>query len=295
VNDPHGAPGGSDLPGTLSDWEVVDRENWNRLALLHARSDFYDVAGFKAGKLSLQSLEREEVGDVAGKSLLHLQCHFGMDTLSWARLGARVTGVDYAPNAIALARDLSREIGVPGDFVCCSIYDLPHHLSGQFDIVFTSYGVLCWLPDLTRWGHVIDHFLKPGGFFYIADGHPLANIFYNEPDATELRIAYPYFHRDTPEAYETQGSYATADDRCYTGYEWSHSLSDVVNALLNAGLRLEFLHEFPFGFYQHLPFMVQGPDGRWRLPEHGESVPLIFSLKAVKPLPSPNAPDPSLS
>ncbi len=283
MSDPGGTSAGPAAPDTLSEWERVDRENWDRLAPLHAGSTFYDVAGFKAGVLSLQALEREEVGDVAGKRLLHLQCHFGMDTLSWARLGARVTGIDYAPNAIRLARRLSRETGVPGEFICCSVYDLPHHLDGEFDIVFTSYGVLCWLPDLVRWGRVIAHFLKPGGFFYIAEGHPFTNIFYNEPDATELRIAYPYFHCETPEAYEGQGSYAVSDERHYTAYEWSHSVSDVVNALLGAGLRLEFLHEFPFGFYQHLPFMVQGPDGLWRLPEHGESVPLVFSLKALKP------------
>lgn len=277
------SPAGSDGPGNLSEWELADRENWNRLAPLHAQSEFYDVAGFKAGRISLQSLERDEVGDVAGKTLLHLQCHFGMDTLSWARLGAQVTGVDYAQNAIALARELSREVGVPGEFVCCSVYDLPHHLDGEFDIVFTSYGVLCWLPDLGRWAQVIAHFLKPGGFFYIADGHPVANIFYNEPDAAGLRVAYPYFHSETPDAFEARGSYAVSDDLRYTAYEWSHSLGDVVNALLGAGLSLEFLHEFPFGFYQHLPFMVKGPDGRWRLPEHQESIPLVFSLKAVKP------------
>lgn len=283
MSDPRQPPAGGPDPGTLSNWEKADRENWNRLAPLHASSEFYDVASFRAGALSLQALEREEVGDVAGRSLLHLQCHFGMDTLSWARLGARVTGVDYAPNAIDLARELSWETGVPGEFICCSIYDLPNHLSGEFDIVFTSYGVLCWLPDLVRWGQVIAHFLKPGGFFYIADGHPFANTFYNEPDATGLRVAYPYFHHDTPEAYEAQGSYASADDVHYVAYEWSHSLSDVVNALLSAGLRLEFLHEFPFGFYQHFPFMVQDTKGRWCLPEHGESVPLVFSLKAFKP------------
>src|SRR5512136_2825848 len=140
---------------------------------IHVRSPFYDVAGFKAGKNSLKSVELAEVGDVGGKRLLHLQCHFGMDTLSWARLGARVTGVDYAPQAIDLARELAREAGLEADFICASIYDLPERLTGTFDIVFTSYGVLCWLPDLPAWGRVIAHFLRPGGIFYIADGHPI--------------------------------------------------------------------------------------------------------------------------
>lgn len=267
----------------MNKWEESNRSAWDRLALLHARSEFYDVAGFKAGRCSLQAIEREELGDVAGKSLLHLQCHFGMDTLSWSRLGAKVTGVDFSENAIRLARALAEEIGVPAQFVCCSIYDLPQHLEGEFDIVFTSYGVLCWLPDLQRWGQVIAHFLKPGGTFYIVDGHPFAWVFYNEEDATGLRVAYPYFHRETPGAYEAEGSYATAEPIRWTSYEWSHSLGEIVNALLDAGLRLEFLHEFPFASYRALPFMVQGEDGLWRLPEHAESVPLIFSIKATKP------------
>ena len=269
----------------MTEPERVDRENWNRLVPLHARSAFYDVAGFRAGRSTLSPIEREELGDVAGKSLLHLQCHFGMDTLSWARLGAQVTGVDYSPQAVDLARELARETGLEAEFICASIYDLPERLDRTFDIVFTSYGVLCWLPDLPAWGKVIAHFLKPGGVFYIADGHPLANIFYNEPDATDLHVAYPYFHQDAPEVYECTGSYATDPDvdLRYTEYEWSHSLGEIVNALLDAGLRLQFLHEYPFGFYQHHPLMVREEDGRWWFREHQESVPLIFSIRAIKP------------
>jgi SAM-dependent methyltransferase len=270
---------------TMSEYERADQLNWNRLAPLHARSAFYDVAGFKAGRGTLMLIEREELGDVAGRSLLHLQCHFGMDTLSWARLGARVTGVDYAEKAIELARELARETGLEAEFLCASIYDLPERLSGKFDIVFTSYGVLCWLPDLPAWGQVIAHFLRPGGTFYIVEGHPFANVFYNEKDATGLEVAYPYFYRAAPEAYTNVGSYATEPDveLRYTEYEWCHSLGDIVNALLEAGLRLQFLHEFPYSFYQSHPFMVQAEDGWWRLPEHQESVPLVFSLKAIKP------------
>ena len=272
---------------TESDYERADRENWNRLVPVHARSAFYDVAGFKAGRCTLLPIEREELGDVAGKSLLHLQCHFGMDTLSWARLGARVTGVDYAEEAIALARELSRETGIEAEFLCASIYELPERLRGQFDIVFTSYGVLCWLPDLPAWGSAIASALKPGGTFYIVEGHPFANVFYNEKDATGLQIAYPYFHRATPDGFPCDGSYASdpGGELHYTAYEWSHSMGDIVNALIDAGLHLQFLHEFAYSFYQSHPFMVQGEDGWWRLPEHQESVPLVFSLKATKPVP----------
>lgn len=268
----------------MNEFEAVNRSNWDALVPIHARSAFYDVAGFKAGKLTLLPIEREELGDVAGKSLLHLQCHFGLDTLSWARLGAHVTGIDYAPRAIELARTLSRETGLAAEFVCSSVYDLPQVLSGHFDIVFTSYGVLCWLPDLRPWGQVIAHFLKPGGVFYMVEFHPFLGVFYNESDATDLRLAYPYFHRPDPDAFAAEGSYADPNAALsFVSYEWSHSLSDILNSLLDAGLRLEFLHEFPVCGYRHMPFMVQGEDGWWRLPEHQESVPLMFSVKARKP------------
>jgi SAM-dependent methyltransferase len=267
----------------MNEQERANQAHWNAVVPIHARSAFYDVAGFRAGKLMLMSIEREELGDVQGKSLLHLQCHFGMDTLSWARLGARVTGVDYAEEAIALARQLAHEAGIDAQFVCASVYDVPAVVSGEFDVVFTSYGVLCWLPDLARWAQVIAHSLKRGGVFYIVDGHPFCNIFYNEKDATGLRVAYPYFPDPEPEAYDCDGTYADPDAFLhFVSYEWSHSLSEIVNSLLQAGLRLEFLHEFPYGSYSHLPFMVQGADGFWRLPEHQDSVPLLFSLKAIK-------------
>ena len=128
--------------------------------------------GFKAGRITLNDVEREEVGPVSGKSLLHLQCHFGMDTMSWARLGAEATGVDFSDAAIDLARSLNDELGLSARFLCSNVYDLPGALDEQFDIVFTSHGVLCWLPDLDGWAGVIDNHLKPGGLFYIIDGHP---------------------------------------------------------------------------------------------------------------------------
>src|SRR5436853_4157193 len=143
----------------------ANRDRWNELAPLHARSAFYDVAGFKAGKTSLRPLELAEVGDVAGKALLHLQCHFGMDTLSWARLGAQVTGIDFSDKAIAIAQNLSQELNLDTTFICTELYNLPDVLdaAGAFDIIYTSYGAVGWLPDLQPWGSIIAHYLKPGG------------------------------------------------------------------------------------------------------------------------------------
>jgi SAM-dependent methyltransferase len=263
----------------------LNRARWDELVGIHARSAFYDVAGFKAGECSLRPLEVEELGDVSGKSLLHLQCHFGLDTLSWARRGAAVTGVDYSTEAIALARSLAQELNIPATFVCSDVLELPSALQGSFDVVFTSYGAICWLPDLRRWADVVRHFLKPGGTFYMAEVHPVALIFDDRPGVTDLRIGFPYFFTREPIRYENQGTYAdrAAQVQNTTNYYWQHSLGDVVTAVASAGLRIEFLHEFPFCVCDLLPGMEEGADGWWRLKSGGESVPLLFSLKAAAP------------
>jgi SAM-dependent methyltransferase len=263
----------------------ANRDRWNELTAIHAPSAFYDVTAFRAGRCTLRPIEVEELGDVAGKSLLHLQCHFGLDTLSWARRGAQVTGVDFSEEAIALARSLGRELDIPAEFVCSDVYDLPKALTGAFDVVFTSYGVLCWLPDLHRWAAVAAHFLKPGGVLHLAEIHPFAMVLDDRTSGPELRVAYSYFHRPEPLRYEAQGTYADRSARVAhtTSFEWIHSLGDVVGAVIGAGLRVEFLHEFPYGICGILPCMNQGPDGWWRLPEGDGTVPLLFSLKATKP------------
>ena len=170
-----------------------NRAHWNEITPIHAQSDFYDLEGFKKGRSSmLYPIEIDEMGDVGGKSLLHLQCHFGMDTLSWARLGAKVTGVDFSDKAIELACSLSKELNIEANFVLSNIYDLPENLKGEFDIVYTSGGVLCWLHNLKRWAEIIAHFLKPGGFFYILEGHPFSCVFDDSSDATELKVKYGF-------------------------------------------------------------------------------------------------------
>src|SRR3954471_20257493 len=267
----------------MNDYTHANKKLWNRWAELHARSEFYDVPGFKAGRSSLLPVELEEMGDVQGKSLLHLQCHFGMDTLSWARLGAMVTGVDFSEKAIGIAQSLSDEVGIEATFVQSDIYELPQNLSGQFDVVFTSYGVLWWLPDLQAWAQVVAHFLNPGGTFLLVESHPIGHIF--DPDApNELKVKYPYFHRAEPIRFEVEGSYAVSDpDFKGVEYGWLHSVSEIVNALIAAGLRIESLREYAALPWRQFAFMQHGDDGLWRLPESMGEIPLLFSLKASAP------------
>jgi SAM-dependent methyltransferase len=270
----------------IAQYLQANRARWDDLVPIHARSAFYDVEGFRGGRITLMDLEQEEIGDVRGKSLLHLQCHFGLDTLSWARLGAQATGVDFSPRAIDLGRSLNDELDLDVEFVCADVYDLPDVLSRQFDIVFTSYGVLTWLPDLRRWAEVVAHFVRPGGTFYIAEIHPFALVFDDREDATALQIhePYPYFPVPEPLVFEEDGTYADQDAAIEhrTTYEWPYTVGDVVTFLIDAGLRIEFLHEFPFACYRMFPFLEQDKAGRWWLPGRNETVPMTFSLKATK-------------
>jgi len=267
----------------VDDYLKANRELWNQLTPVHAASDFYDLESFKRGRCTLFPLEVEEVGDVSGKRLLHLQCHFGQDTLSWARRGAHVTGADFSPEAIHLAKSLAEELDIAAEFVCSNLYELPDQLQGEFDIVFTSAGVLAWLPDLGEWGAVVAHFLAPGGMFYIRDFHPVASVFDDARGTREPKVALPYFRPETPLRFDGGGDYAdpNAHLEC-TSYEWPHSMAEIVTSLINAGLRIDFLHEFPYCAYQSHPFLTQGDDGLWRYAERPNSLPLMFSLKATK-------------
>ncbi len=258
----------------------VNRNNWNERTPVHAAADSYDLAGFKAGRTTLTDIERHELGDVSGKTLLHLQCHFGLDTMSWARLGAKATGVDFSDDAIALARGLSDELELGVRFIRSNVYELPDALEEQFDIVFTSYGVLNWLPDIARWAEVVRSHLKPGGVFYIVEFHPFAAVF-EASEAGDMVPTYGYFHHELffeggEPSYAGKGIIETPT------YQWQHSLGDIVSALIDAGLRIEFLHEFPFTCYPDQPAMERGDDGWWRLPRHNDSFPQMFSIRATR-------------
>jgi len=262
----------------------ANRKSWDMRVHAHVDSPTYNVAAFRAGGSTLKSLEVEELGDVAGKRMLHLQCHFGLDSLSWARRGAVVTGVDFSPVAIEQAKALANETELEAEFICANVLELEKHLQGEFDIVFTSYGVLCWLGDLERWAQVIRHFVRPGGVFYIAEGHPLCEAF--DYEKTEpLRFERSYFETE-PGRHDLSGTYASTTARFEgaVGYEWQHTLGQVVTVLCGVGLHIRYVHEFPYTFWHAFRCLERHDDGWWHVPKDQPAVPLMFSLMADRPV-----------
>ncbi len=262
----------------------ANRDLWGDRVDAHKESEFYDVESFLKGKQTLEPVEVEEMGDVKGKSLVHLMCHFGLDTLSLARLGADVTGIDFSKKAIALARHIAEQIGVSAKFVCANVYDAPEALNETFDIVYTGGGVLCWLPDIEKWAEVVASLLNPGGVFYIREFHPFSMIFDDESEG--LSVRYPYFQGDTAIMFQSDHSYADTAKKLETriSYEWNHPISDILNSLLGVGLELQFYNEFPYSTWQALPIMQRDEQGRWGVPGMERHIPFMFSIKAVKPV-----------
>lgn len=264
-------------------WFAANKAMWDERVPIHAASPFYDVAGFHAGKSTLRPFEPLELGDVAGKDLLHLQCHFGMDTLSWARLGARVSGLDFSPEAVATATKLAAEVGIEARFVCANVYDAVEAFAGrQFDIVYTGIGAIIWLPDIKRWAQTVAAMVKPGGVFYIVEGHPFAGVFGD----TSLVAEYDYFREPArPYAWNDEGSYAdaTAKTEHNESYEWPHPVGAVVTSLIESGLRLDFLHEFDYTLWARWPFLERNEAGEYHLPTGMPRLPLMYSLRATKP------------
>ncbi len=284
----------------LDDFTKANMAMWNELVSVHAATAYYDLEGFRRGRDTLQpGIERDELAPhVAGKRLLHLMCHFGLDTLSLARHGATVTGVDFSDQAIALARRLADEVGLAGraSFVQSDLYALPDKLAGRFDVVFSSWGVLMWLGDLARWAQIAAGYLEPGGTFYLAEYHPFfwtlddgESPLFSRPKTSpppdeELRIGYPYFNFGTPLAFSDDRDYADPSAKLplRTSYEWRHGLGEILTALLDAGLRLDYLHEFPFADGLRDPVLVADADGRQRVKGHESTFPLSFSLRMTR-------------
>jgi len=250
----------------------LNRAGWDRRAEVHARSKFYDVEGFLGGASSLREIELSELTDVAGRRLLHLQCHFGLDTLSWARLGAICTGVDLSPVAIEQARSLSERSGLRAEFVCANVHDFHRGDVEPYDIVFTSYGAICWLPDLKRWAEVVSSNLVSGGTFYMVEFHPIH----------DLLAGYSYFDEETP-CVEEEATYTENGDEAVAELAvWSHPMSDVVNALVGAGIVIVRLTEFPFSPYDCFEGLDERESGRFYKQHEGHDVPMVYSILGTK-------------
>lgn len=261
----------------MDDYLEVNKESWNARLDSHVTSDFYDMESFLSGKSSLNAIELELLGDVTGKKILHLQCHFGQDSISLARLGAEVVGVDLSDKAIDKATELAEVTKTNARFVCSDVYNLPNVLEGEFDIVFTSYGTITWLPDLTKWAHVIQHFLKPGGKFVFAEFHPVIWMF--DDDIKE--IAYSY-NNESPIVEEEEGTYADPDanikQKCIS---WNHSLAEVFQNIIDHGLRIDVFKEH---FYAPYPFVRNTEEyepGKHRIKHLGNKIPLVYSILAT--------------
>lgn len=250
----------------------MNRKGWDQRANIHFESRLYDVEGFVSGGTSLKEIELTELVNVTDKRLLHLQCHFGMDTLSWVRKGAVCTGVDISPVAIEKARELSFRTKLDAAFVCSDIYGFKRLTSVPFDIVFTSYGAICWLPDLNKWADVIASNLKVGGTFYIVEFHPIY----------DLIAGYSYFTQLLPDVEETGTYTENGADAVAKLAVWVHPLSNVINALIGVGFQIERVNEFPFSPYPCFEGMVEREPGRFYLSHKGNDVPIVFSLTARK-------------
>jgi len=269
----------------MEDWVALNRANWDERTLVHLRdtTGVYDLEAIARGADVLGPIEGAEVGDVAGKRLLHLQCHFGADTVSLARRGAQVTGLDFSPNAIAAARDLAAAAGIDATFVEGNVLDAPKLAGTGYDAVFTTWGTIGWLPDIRGWAKAVAGCLASGGVFYFADGHPTLHLM-KEVDG-DLVVEWDWkTPSDAPIVEEAGTSYAGDGTRIENARvcEWNHPMSAVVGALMDEGLSLVFLREHDAIPWKAFPSMVPAPRRMFRQPDGQKKIPLAFSLKAVK-------------
>jgi SAM-dependent methyltransferase len=250
-----------------------NKKGWDGLAATHYKN--YHIDKLLAGIPLLNEVIRSEVGDVSGKSLVHLLCHIGTDTLSWSLLGARVTGIDISPEALKYARQLAERMGIAANFIEADIMEAGEAVNEKFDIAFSSTGVLCWLPDIRRYAQTVRHLLKDDGFFYILDGHPFRSVFIDEAGSTSSGTIQGNYFRVEPWHYDNMGDYTDPTLLVPAhSYEWHWTLGDIITAFCDAGMRIAFVHEFPQYFYSgYTPYDVQD--------EKVELYPCTFSLKAT--------------
>jgi len=260
------------------DYLEKNKALWNARTEFHVKSPFYDMETFMKGKSSLDDIVTGMLDDLNGLSVLHLQCHFGQDSLSIARMGAKVTGVDISDKSIEKAQELNESLGLDAEFICCDVYELPHILNKKFDIVFTSYGTIGWLPNMDTWASVISTFLKPGGRFVFAEFHPVVWMFDNDFD----KVTYNYFN--TGPIYETEeGTYADREAPIMKDYVgWNHSLGEILGALLNNGLTIQSFREFDYSPYNCFMHTVEISPQKFRIEHMDNRLPMVYSLEAIK-------------
>ncbi|MAD78732.1 MAG: SAM-dependent methyltransferase [Planctomycetaceae bacterium] len=262
------------------DHRAANLASWDERVSIHLQSDLYDVEGFVAGKSKLRPFELEELGEVTGLRMAHLQCHFGLDTLSWAREGAIVTGLDFSPAAIQAARALAARTGIDATFVVGDVLDAAAVLDGPFDVVYTGLGAICWIDDLERWSRQIAGLLEPGGILYLAEFHPLTDIF----NADSLTVTESYFDDGRPYRDEASGTYADRDTDTENNlsYSWTHPISTVLNHLLAAGFSIERMEEHDFTLFPRFKGLVNPHDDIHRFPDGHPRLPMMYSLRAIR-------------
>jgi len=263
----------------VQEYFEINKKLWNTKVGVHLGTELYDMEAFMAGANSIDEVSLELLGDIKGKDVLHLQCHFGQDSLSMARMGAKVTGVDLSDVAVAKARELNDTLELDATFVECNVYDTKDHVEGKFDIVFASYGTIVWLPDLDKWADVVSHFLKPGGKLVFLDFHPALDTI----NWDTLAFEYDYFNPGKPYVETNEGTYAdkNADMKMAEAF-WTHSMAEVVQALLNAGLRLESMGENDYSPYDVFGDMEKLDKMKYRMKKMKIAFPYFYSLVCTK-------------
>jgi SAM-dependent methyltransferase len=273
----------------MTDYRAVNRSNWDERAPAHAASPDYDVDKFVTDPQFLSKVVRFDLpllGDIAGARGVHLQCHIGTDTISLARLGASMTGLDFSAEALTQARDLARRTGADATFVEADAYDAAKVLGrASFDLVFTGIGALCWLPSVRRWAEVVAELLRVGGRLFIREGHPMLWALDETRQDDLLVVDFPYFEREEPLAWEEGGTYVQTDAvfRHNISYSWNHGLGEIVTALQDAGMELTGLVEHDSVPWEALPGKMERiGDREWRLADRPWRLPHSYTLQAVK-------------